>query len=389
MLSLYATMLIAMLQLPAPSAQPTKLETIVEHERKRVLQAAALAIDAKPDAITHYPAPLSKGGPHDFYSNGDYWWPDPAQPDGLPYIRKDGETNPANFRAHREAMSTLRDRVAALAAAYRLTKEERYAAKAIELLDTFLLAPDTNMQPHLTYAQAIPGRSEGRGIGIIDAIHLIELPKAIQNLANAKALTPKVREALQMWFGKLKDWMRTSANGRQEAAEKNNHAIAYWLQIAVYAEFAQDTAALAECHRQLREVLLPQQMAADGSFPLELERTKPYGYSIFQMDNVATLAHVLAHHGDDPWQFALADGRSVARGTEFLTPFIADKSKWPRKPDVQAWDGWPARPVYLMFAGLALQRDDYLTLWRKLADDPVDAEVRRNRAITQPLLWLR
>jgi hypothetical protein len=130
-------------------------------------------------------------------------------------------------------------------------------------------------------------------------------------------------------------------------------------------------------------------MALDGSFPQELKRTKPYAYSIFQLDNMTTLCQVLSTPADDLWKFELPDGRGIRRAEAYLYPFLADKSKWPLKPDVMAWDGWPARQSSLLFAGLALKESTYLDLWRKLPPDPVDDEVRRNIAITQPLLWVR
>jgi hypothetical protein len=130
-------------------------------------------------------------------------------------------------------------------------------------------------------------------------------------------------------------------------------------------------------------------MAADGSFPAELKRTKPYGYSIFQLDNMAALAQVLSTGDENLWIFTLPDGRGMRRAMEFLFPYLADKSKWPQPPDVQAWDGWPARQPCLLFAGLAYGTKEYLDLWEKLPADPADPEVRRNLAITQPLLWLR
>lgn len=129
-------------------------------------------------------------------------------------------------------------------------------------------------------------------------------------------------------------------------------------------------------------------MALDGSFPRELARTKPYGYSIFQLDNMVALCQVLSTTNDDLWKFELPDGRGIRKAMEFLYPFLADKSKWSRKPDVQAWDGWPAREPSLLFAGLALDEPKYLNLWHKLPADPANDEVRRNIAITQPVLWL-
>ena len=156
-----------------------------------------------------------------------------------------------------------------------------------------------------------------------------------------------------------------------------------------HADYLGDEELLAECRRRFKEVFVPKQMAPDGSFPQELARTKPYGYSIFQLDNMSILCHVLSTPEDNLWQFKLDDGRGMAKAVAYLYPFLADKSSWPLKPDVQAWEGWPARQPSLLFAGLAFDEPRYLALWKQLEPDPTDAEVKRNIAITQPLLWVK
>ena len=358
-------------------------------DRDRILAAARESLDREPITITAYRAELSEGGPHDFYSNGDYWWPDPAKPDGLPYIRRDGQSNPDNFSQHRQAVKELRNSVAALAAAYRISGDDRYAAKAAELLRVFFLDDKTRMNPHLEYAQAIPGVTAGRGIGIIDALHLTEVPLAIAAVQESEAFPADTLLGLKRWFGEFAEWMVTSQHGKEEAATENNHAVAYFLQLAVFSDFIGDEEKLAECRRRYKEVFVPNQMAADGSFPQELRRTKPYGYSIFQLDNMASLCQVLSTPADNLWEFELPDGRGMRLAMSYLYPYLVDKSKWPYKPDVQAWEGWPARQPSLLFAGLAYDEPKYLSLWKSLPADPTDAEVQRNIAITQPILWLK
>jgi hypothetical protein len=294
----------------------------------------------------------------------------------------------------------VRESVAALVAAYRITEQRRYVNKAIEFLRVFFLDPKTRMNPHLKYAQAIPGRTSGRGIGIIDTLHLAEVPVAIKaTTRDGLAELPKevadyvfptdVVADLKQWFRDYLDWMITSKNGQEEANAKNNHSVAYWLQVASFASFLGDEARLDECRRRFKEVFVPDQMAVDGSFPRELARTKPYGYSIFQLDNMAALCQVLSTPTNNLWEFELADGRGMRKALEFLFPYLADKSKWPYKKDIQSWEGWPARPPALLFAGLAFGNEHYLDLWKRLAPDPADPEVQRNIAITQPLLWLK
>src|SRR2546430_1506159 len=118
----------------AAVALPTVLRAaekfgLAAFERPRVLKAAAKYLNEPPVTVTAASSPRSAGGKHDFFSEGDYWWPDPNNPDG-PYIQRDGMTNPDNFVAHRRAMIALSVQVPALAAAWLLTKDKRFAAHA-------------------------------------------------------------------------------------------------------------------------------------------------------------------------------------------------------------------------------------------------------------------
>lgn len=358
-------------------------------DRPRILAAADGALHQTPLSITQHRAPLSDGGPHDFFSMSDYYWPDAAKPDGRPFVVRDGQSYPGLFNEHRRAVMGLRDAVAALAAGYRVTGEERYAAKAAELLRVFFVDAETRMNPNLEHAQVIVGKATpGRGIGIIDTLHLAEVAVAIRALEGSPAFPPELMSGLRSWFRDYLVWLRDSARGKSEAKMTNNHAVAFWLQVAAFCQVAPDEALLAECRRQFKEVFVAVQMAPDGSFPLELKRTKPYAYSIFQLDNLASLCQLLSTPGDNLWTFELPDGRGMRKALAYLYPFLADKSKWPLPPDVMAWEAWPVRQPCLLFGGLALGEETYLELWRRLKPDPADFEIRRNNALTQPVLWL-
>jgi hypothetical protein len=362
---------------------------VAQIDHTRILNAATAAMKQEPVTITASHAKYSDGGPHDFYSNGDYWWPNPDTTNGLPYVQRDGQTNPGNFTEHRKVVRQLSDAVAALGAAYKITGDDQYAAHAAALLKVFFLDDATRMNPDLQFAQAIPGVSKGRGTGIIDTLHLIEIPKAVEAMQKSPAFPPEVLAGLKKWFADYVQWMTTSKNGNDEANASNNHAVAFWLQVAVFAEFTGDEKNLAECRHRFTDVFVQKQMATDGSFPRELARTKPYGYSTFQLDNMVTLCQVLSTKDTDLWDYSLPDGRGIRKAVTFMYPFWLDKSKWPKKPDVQAWDGWPARQPSLLFAGIQFDEPAYLDLWKKLPADPADEEVRRNIAITQPILWLK
>lgn len=364
--------------------------TVARIDRGRILKLAGEAMKLKPPAVTDNIATNSAGGPHDFFSQADYFWPNPTNKSG-PYVGRDGETNPDNFERHRLAMRHMKDAVAALAAAYALTGDDKYVAKANELLWVFFLDEKTRMNPSLQYAQAELGRSTGNAIGIIDTLHLAELPMAIRFLEKSSKFDTAVDAGVKKWFADYIEWMTTSTNGVQEMNAKNNHSIAYFVQLASFARFVDDQKRLELCRQRFKEVLLPRQMTNDGSFPLELKRTKPYGYSIFQADNVAILCLLLSTPDDDLWKFKLPDGDTPLESTEFIYPYLADKSKWladGRGKDILHWDNWPAREACLLFAYAETGDAKYFDLWKRLNGDPSDLEIRRNIAVTQPILWI-
>lgn len=366
-----------------------KKAKFLDFDRDWVLQKAGASMSEEPAHITDAKAPLSPGGIHDYYSNGDYWWPDPDTPDGLPYIRRDGESNPNQFDSHRLVLRSLRTNVANLAAGYVLTGNEDYAAKAVLFLKEFFLDAATKMNPHLLYAQAIPGICTGRGIGIIDTLHLIEVPVAINVLRKSSALTEDVLSGLKQWFADYLVWMSTHQNGLEEMHADNNHSVCWFVQAAVFGRFVDDQKMVHFCKSHFKQRLLPEQMDKDGSFPRELARTKPYGYSIFVLDNLATLCHVLSDTEENLWTFELPDGRGIKKGIEFLLPYLEDKRRWPHSADVEHFEGWPAKMSFLLFAGLAFGETEFIDLWHRLDPDPKDMEVRRNIAIRQPILWLK
>ncbi|CAG7654307.1 hypothetical protein PAECIP111802_05733 [Paenibacillus allorhizosphaerae] len=353
-----------------------------------IVQQAKMSLEAEPVHITDAVAAKSPGTAHDYYSNGDYWWPNPETPDGLPYIRRDGESNPGNFHSHRILLRQMRTHVARLASAYAVTGQEEFAEKAVLFLKRFFLDEETRMNPHLLYAQAIPGVCEGRGIGIIDTLHLIDVPIAIQALQSSPHKYEEIAAGLKIWFADYLRWMSTNPNGIEEMNERNNHSVCWFVQAAVFAHFTENDAMLNFCRKRYKEKLLPDQMDMDGSFPRELARTKPYAYSIFQLDNLVTLCHVLSTPEDNLWTYCLPDGRSIEQGLRFLLPYLINKESWPYPPDVETFDDWPVGMSSLLFAGLALKRNECVDLWVCLDKDPQDVEIRRNIAIREPLLWL-
>ena len=354
-------------------------------ERARVLAAADRFLKEIPVTVTASSSPRSAGGPHDFFSEGDYWWPDPQHPGG-PYIQNDGMSNPGNFNEHRRALMRLSVQMPALVAAYTLTKDRKYARLAERHARAWFVSRPTRMTPALRYAQAIHGRFTGRGTGIIDTIHLVEIARALERLDEAPGWSRHEATETRRWFADYLDWLTTDQYGKDERDATNNHATCWVMQVAAFSHLTGNETLMRDCRTRFKTVLL-QQMAADGSFPRELGRTKPYGYSLFNLEAMATICQILSTPEDDLWAFELPDGRGMRRAMAYMVPYIREKKSWPKPPDVMYDANWPMRQASLLFAGVALKQPDYIDLWSALPADSDVEEVIRNFFVRQPLLW--
>jgi len=341
-----------------------------------------------PRTIAAIPARRSPAGRQDYYSEGDYWWPDPAKPGG-PYIRRDGRSNPDKFDGHRDALIRFGRIVPMLAAAWELTGETRYAAAAIRHLRAWFVDPASAMNPNLQHAQAIIGVNAGRAIGVIDTLQIVEVARAASLFARRNAPGyAAIRTGVERWFARYLDWLTTSPFGAEERDEKNNHGTCWLLQAAAFAAVAGRNDVQDFARDRLKAVIIPGQIASDGRQPLELARTKPYAYCLFNLDVLAASAWLLSKAEGDLIGWRTADGRSIGQAIAFMAPYIADKSTWPFAKDIEYFDGFPVRHPALLFGARALDRSGWLDVWNRLNPDPAIGEVIRNFPVRQPLLWV-
>ncbi len=304
-----------------------------------VIHDADRALKTPPQTVTAKTAVPPSGDKHDYMSMGRYWWPNPATPDHLPYIRRDGESNPeiANIRDH-EALTRTAEDAQALALGYYLTGDARYAEHATLLLRAFFLDPATAMNPNLEYAQAIPGKNTGRGAGVLDARGFAFVIDAVGLLQGSGANDPKAwtagdDAALHQWFAKYYVWLTGSKNGKDEAAAPNNHGSWDAVQRASIAQFLgkkDDVRAIAQ---QTQDHRIPDQFDAKGMQKYELARTNSFSYSAFNLEALTELANIVADTGIDlykPVPSASGGTTGLLTGIDALLPYDA-KHPWPHE----------------------------------------------------------
>lgn len=293
----------------------------------------ALAAEAKaalargPYAVTDKKKTPLSGDKHDYVSYGTYWWPDPDTADGLPYIRRDGHLNPESH-GDRDALDRMATDVETLALAAYLLDDRDAGKHAAKLLRTWFLDSKTRMNPHLKYGQAIPGRTEGRGIGIIDTTVLVYLLDAVELLRASGNLQQPDLDGLQSWFRDYLDWLRTSSHGQDEAATKNNHGTWYDVQCVRFALFVGDQKLAREVLAAAATRRIAEQIEPDGSQPHELDRTRSLTYSLLNLTGLNILASIGERFQLDLWQKDKSDGRLRA-AINFLCPYLAGDKPWP------------------------------------------------------------
>jgi hypothetical protein len=323
---------------------------------ERLRKSADAALTAGLWSVTFHRPRGVPAGPHDFFSEGPYWWPDPKNPNG-PYIRRDGEVNPDRFVNNDNDLSAMSGAVLRLGAAAWLFRDQRYSKRAAEVVSVWFIDPNTHMNPNLEFGQAVRGHNTGRGIGIIDTRPLIWLVQGLTFLEESPGWDPKVSEGMRKWFRSYLEWLTTSEKGLAEKKNGNNHSTWWAAQVASYAAFVKDAALQRMVWDLFRDYLIPHQLRADGSAPEEEARTRSLSYSAMNLDGFTMLCRLAEHAGVDFWRYRTETSGSVERAVAYIAPYVDHPANW-RKPQIKPYE--PSSNYFLAFAGIGLKRPDYL-----------------------------
>jgi len=297
---------------------------------KQLLDEVDKALAAPNVAVTDKRTLLPPSGDkHDYYSLSPYWWPDPSKPNGLPYIRRDGVTNPeSKADLDQPRIATMGANVSALALAWYFTGDEKYAAKATSQIRAWFLDPATKMNPHLRFSQLVKGNDAERGSGIVDTRWFIEVVNSAGLLGTSRSWTAADDASLKTWFGSYLNWLLTSPNGKHEQAAKNNHGSWFAAQTATYALYVGDTSRAKEI-ANAGKARIGWQIAREGTQPIELERTRSMHYSGFNVEALSRLAEVGEKVGVDLWHYQAPEGGSLQAAIRNLARYTGSAEKWP------------------------------------------------------------
>jgi hypothetical protein len=243
------------------------------------------------------------------------------------------------------------------------------------------------MNPNMLYAQAIRGVNTGRGTGIIDAGQLMDIAQSVLLLEKSHYVSGKEISQIKAWFTRFLAWLTTHPYGIDEMNAKNNHGSWWHAQVTSYARLVGDDKVLQLCRDRYKEIILPNQMAQNGSYPEELARTKPYSYSLFNLDATAALLWIISDNSFDGWTYTLPDGRGIWTGLNYMLPYLKDKTKWTGGKDVDHWEEQPDSRQFMLFAAITGNNSGWFDLWKSL-DKKYTDENRLGMMLKNPLLWI-
>ncbi|MBW8189855.1 alginate lyase family protein [Neiella marina] len=302
----------------------------------QLIKTANKALQKPIDPVTNKTLLPASGDIHDYFSFGTYWWPNPDTDNGLPYVNRDGQTNPATRTAATDKRRFVRfgKDVTALALAYYFTNNTQYAEKARQLLNAWHVDPATRMNPNLRHAQAIPGRVDGRGVGLIDSRFLIGVMDSVELLKSV--LTPNEHQAIVSWYRELTGWMLSSDNGYDEEKARNNHGTWYDAQIVALLMFIGEYDQAKMRIESRTKARVRSQFDSDGAQPLELKRTRPWHYSNFNLQAYSKLAVMADKLGVDLWGYH-DNQASLQQGYRFIAEYVVAPERWPLE-EVRGFD---------------------------------------------------
>lgn len=309
------------------------------------------------------------GTKHDYMSMGPYWWPDPEKPDGLPYIRRDGEVNPERNTLDNVQMRKMISSVRSLTLAWYFSDHSEYAEKAVTLLDTWFLNPKTLMNPHLKYGQSIPGRTDGRFIGIIDTRSFAELVDAIALLESSGAMSSTQITGLRQWFEDYFLWLSESEFGKKEEDYINNHSVAYDVQACAIAYFLGKDAYIIQKVKEVPSRRIDHMIDRDGRQPHELIRTKAYSYSVSNLSNFFDVGTIGSNVGVDIFHYVNDKGGSIRKALDYLIEYIGRESDWPHE-QINGWESTENRlGLLIRRSALIYNHEQYQALYKDVFKD--------------------
>ena len=282
-------------------------------------------------AVTKIDLPRPSGNPHDYVSIAPYRWPNPDTPDGLPWIPRDGVVNPKTMSGNQPGNLYSRVATLGLAAFYFPERAKEYAEYVNRQLYDWCINPETYMNPHALYAQGLPGICEGRCSGLIDFANSYSFLNSIGILECLGLMDSEILAGVKDWFRRFTDWILTHDYGLRIDMGGDNHATWHDANVMGMAFFNQRESLKRNIAITAYDSRVKKFIWADGSQQVELKRTKPIGYSLYNLKAMLIVAKLSEKIGINKY-WTVDEKRGVCimkSAVDFLYPYVKNPDSCP------------------------------------------------------------
>jgi TonB family protein len=349
---------------------------VAEFEAERIKYFAEQYMNEPIQTLNLFSSRRSPGSKNEYYSEALTWWPKQENP-YLPYMIKEGVINPDAFTKHKVLLERLGKIVPGLTSAYLITNNKEYAKRALDHIYAWFIDPETSMAPNLNYAQAIPYRTSGRAVGILEGLPLVEVIQSLQYLDDF--LSENEKNIIDLWLEDYENFLEFGDYSEYLMQRKDNYSTAWLVQLSMIAKYLDNDELMANALNYFLQHTLSFTLD-EGSFYLNDNVNRKLEYNIFYMsDMLAIESEILKQYDPEIWEGRFYYGRRVGDLINYEYSGILNN-------DLKTVGYYNGRFLSLLLAGKAYDNPRYLELWRDLNAGEFK---EGNFPVRQPVLWIK
>lgn len=300
---------------------------------RKIIASADRCCVIRPVSVTDKNKLTFEPDKHYFCNIGQYWWPDSLN--SGKYVNRDGIVNPESKLYDNTRVSDLISRCKDLSLAFYITGEEKYYYTFVNQLRVWFIDKETYMYPTFEYAQVVPGQNanRGRSAGMISAYGFNDLIESIRLVHGVKKVDRRIMRGVKNWFRAFAEDSE-KRYGEKFRSVNNNISLAFDVTMANMYLFAGKEKRAKVIVDEFALLRIAQQILDDGSQPMELQRSKAFSYSIYNLTHVVDLCYLARY-----WypNYYLEHCEKIDKAFDFLGQYMGDPESFPYK-EISPWN---------------------------------------------------
>ena len=341
----------------------------VKEEYKRLLKSADKLLDGPNYTVVDKTIIPPGATANDFVSISSKAWPSESSSDGFPWAKKD-ETNPdtKTDKVDRARINDMGKAVYTLSQAYYFSGNVDYATKSAIMLKTWFLANKTRMNPHLQYAQTIPGVDKRSSSGIMDGRAIpYQVLDSINLIRSSGVWSERFDQVMDQWLATYLEYLTGSKMGGSAAKKTDRNGSWYYLQTSALAWYLDDQKVLKRQFKLAKDIM-KSQFNGKGGLVKELDRSSSLRDSCFSLEGLTGIAVIADKAGKKFWDLPSKKNSSIGKGINYIMPAVVSGDWSHSDEDIDVSDCLVAIDRYAEYSDSAELKSSVSNLLKEVSD---------------------